>query len=140
MVAETWQQRAAPVVAEVLRAHEVPGMTIAVARGGGPAEHLVAGTDGAGTPLAADTLFPVASITKLAMCYSNVGDAGAQALAASSSITRLALVGNCIGEEGALALLANPAIIALDLRRNDIGPRARIALLKVKARFELLLL
>ncbi len=53
-------------VEEVLRAAQVPGMVLAVARGDRPAEFLAIGEDALGRPLAHDTLFPVASITKLA--------------------------------------------------------------------------
>jgi beta-lactamase class C len=53
-------------VEQVMRANRVPGLVIAAARGGGPPEHLVIGTDAGGRALAADTLFPVASVTKLA--------------------------------------------------------------------------
>jgi len=51
---------------EVLRAARVPGMVLAVAGGARPAEVLALGDDALGRPLARDTLFPVASITKLA--------------------------------------------------------------------------
>jgi beta-lactamase class C len=46
--------------------HGTPGMIIALARGSSVPEHLVVGVDGARTPLSADALFPIASITKLA--------------------------------------------------------------------------
>lgn len=61
-----WEAAVRGVVDDVMLAQGVSGMVIAVARDGGSPEHLVAGTDAAGTPLADDTLFPVASITKLA--------------------------------------------------------------------------
>src|SRR4051794_14681568 len=54
------------VVEEVLRAAQVPGIVLAVARGQAPADILAIGDDAQGHPLARDTLFPVASITKLA--------------------------------------------------------------------------
>src|SRR3954462_13011225 len=54
------------VVEEVLRAAQVPGIVLAVARGQAPADILALGDDALGRPLARDTLFPVASITKLA--------------------------------------------------------------------------
>ncbi len=53
-------------IEEILRIARVPGLVLAVARNGGPVERLVVGADAAGTPLAEDSLFPVASITKLA--------------------------------------------------------------------------
>ena len=61
-----WEATVRGVVDDVMRAQGVSGMVIAVSRGGGSPQHLIAGTDAVGTPLAADTLFPVASITKLA--------------------------------------------------------------------------
>ena len=54
-----------PRVLELLRRPGMPGAVITVARDGHPNEHLVVGTDARGQPLAADSLFPVASITKL---------------------------------------------------------------------------
>ncbi len=53
-------------VREAMRAGQVPGIVAAVARGADPAEFHVVGEDARGQPLAADSLFPVASITKLA--------------------------------------------------------------------------
>ncbi|MDP9373102.1 MAG: beta-lactamase family protein [Chloroflexota bacterium] len=44
----------------------VPGIVVLFARGAAPPAEIVAGADAAGEPLRADTLFPVASITKLA--------------------------------------------------------------------------
>lgn len=51
---------------ELIAAGHVPGLVVAAARAGGPVETLALGTDGAGAPLAPETLFPVASVTKLA--------------------------------------------------------------------------
>jgi CubicO group peptidase (beta-lactamase class C family) len=67
-----------PRVREVLQQHAVPGVVVAVARGGRPIEHLVVGVDACGHTLAADSLFPVASITKLAtaLCVLRLVDTG----------------------------------------------------------------
>lgn len=54
------------VVERALREHGVPGMVVAAARDGGSVEHLCRGSDAAGRELSADTLFPVASVTKMA--------------------------------------------------------------------------
>src|SRR5262245_13906968 len=54
------------VIEEVLRGAQVPGMVLAVTRGVQPAEVLAIGDDALGRQLARDTLFPIASITKLA--------------------------------------------------------------------------
>ena len=62
----SWQSAVRPVVTEVMRAYAVPGVVVAVARGGGPAELLSVGADGAGRPLTPYSLLPVASISKLA--------------------------------------------------------------------------
>lgn len=54
------------------------GIAVAVARRGAPVEHVLVGVDGSGRPLAADSLFPVASITKLAVALAvlRLGDGG----------------------------------------------------------------
>jgi beta-lactamase class C len=77
-MAAQWHGGVQPVVAELMQAHTIPGMVVAVARGNNPPEHLIAGTDGAGQSLAADSLFPVASITKLAtaLAIHRLADAG----------------------------------------------------------------
>jgi CubicO group peptidase (beta-lactamase class C family) len=59
-----------PRVEELLRRPAIPGAVIAVARDGHPIEHLAVGADARGKPLAPDSLFPVASITKLATALS----------------------------------------------------------------------
>jgi beta-lactamase class C len=53
-------------VEDAMRAGQVPGMVLTIARGDHPIEYLSAGTDALGRQLARDSLFPVASITKLA--------------------------------------------------------------------------
>ncbi|MDQ2997608.1 MAG: beta-lactamase family protein, partial [Chloroflexota bacterium] len=53
-------------VEEALQVGRIPGMVVAVARRQAPLEYLALGDDALGRPLAHDTLFPVASITKLA--------------------------------------------------------------------------
>jgi beta-lactamase class C len=62
----TWQATLQTAAEHTVAARATPGMVIAVAHGQGAAEHVVVGQDGSGTPLAADSLAPVASITKLA--------------------------------------------------------------------------
>ncbi|MBI3969575.1 MAG: beta-lactamase family protein [Chloroflexi bacterium] len=54
------------VVEDAARASRVPGIVVAVARGARPVDLIVVGTDDAGRPLTEDTIFPVASVTKLA--------------------------------------------------------------------------
>src|SRR6266568_4310961 len=61
-----WQTIMQPTIEEILRTASVPGIVIALAQEDGSVEHLVLGTDGQASPLRADTLFPIASITKLA--------------------------------------------------------------------------
>jgi CubicO group peptidase (beta-lactamase class C family) len=62
----TWQSRVQPLVEATMRERGVPGFVIAVARGIRSTEILVAGVDGGGAALEPGSLFPVASITKLA--------------------------------------------------------------------------
>jgi beta-lactamase class C len=70
------------VVAEAMQRGQAPGLALAVARGDRPIEYLIAGADALGTPLTRDTLFPVASITKLATALAvlRLADSGALAL------------------------------------------------------------
>jgi CubicO group peptidase (beta-lactamase class C family) len=69
-------------VEEVLRGAQVPGIVLAVARGERPVEVLAIGADAQGRPLARNTLFPVASITKLATALAvlRLADQGALTL------------------------------------------------------------
>ncbi|MFN8482743.1 MAG: serine hydrolase domain-containing protein [Anaerolineae bacterium] len=62
-----------------LGAFEMPGMVVAATRGDEAAETLVVGVDDAGLPLARDSLFPVASVTKLATALAvlRLADGGA---------------------------------------------------------------
>ncbi len=50
----------------VMRSAQLPGIGVAVARGQAAPQFLFVGTDAAGAPLGNDSLFPVASISKLA--------------------------------------------------------------------------
>lgn len=54
------------IIRELVEARRVPGIVLAVQRGAGQVRHTVFGSDAAGNPLAEDTLFGVASITKMA--------------------------------------------------------------------------
>lgn len=56
----------AHAVDTILDSGLVPGVSVLVARAGRVAEHVVRGSDAHGQPLRADSLFPVASITKMA--------------------------------------------------------------------------
>jgi beta-lactamase class C len=62
----SWQARVRPVVEDILQARGVSGAVFAVSRDFEPPDYLVVGSDAAGVALAPDTLFPVASVTKLA--------------------------------------------------------------------------
>ncbi len=55
-----------PALEAVLQPSRMKGMAVVVARQGRPAELLVLGTDAADRPLTRESLFPVASVTKLA--------------------------------------------------------------------------
>src|SRR6476659_4561692 len=99
-------QQVRDVAEEVMRGAQVPGMVLAAARGAQPAELLAIGEDALGRPLAPDTLFPVASITKLATALAvlRLADQGAltlddqlsehlpEALAAQHGVTIRALL------------------------------------------------
>ena len=52
---------------DVMAAGHVPGMAVLIARGHRPVEQHWLGVDGAGNPVRPDSLFPVASVTKLAV-------------------------------------------------------------------------
>ena len=52
---------------ETMASSQVPGIVLVLAQGDAPLKHVVVGTDAEGNPLARDSLFPVASITKLAV-------------------------------------------------------------------------
>ncbi len=55
-----------PVLEGVLLAARMKGICVAFARNGQAPETICLGTDASGNPVAADSLFPVASVTKLA--------------------------------------------------------------------------
>jgi CubicO group peptidase (beta-lactamase class C family) len=59
-----------PRISELLQRPAISGVVIAVARDGHPVEHLAVGSDARGRPLTPDSLFPVASITKLVTALS----------------------------------------------------------------------
>lgn len=68
-----------PQIEETLQRYGMPGAAIAIARDQHPIEVLAVGTDARGVAIASDSLFPVASITKLATALSvlRLADAGA---------------------------------------------------------------
>jgi CubicO group peptidase (beta-lactamase class C family) len=67
-----------PLLRTDVDAGRTAGVAVAVARRGETVEQVVVGTDGTGRPLAADSLFPVASLTKLAVALAvlRLADAG----------------------------------------------------------------
>jgi CubicO group peptidase (beta-lactamase class C family) len=69
-------------VAEVMQRGQVPGIALAVARGEQPVEYVIVGEDAHGRPLTRESLFPVASVTKLAAALAvlRLADSGALAL------------------------------------------------------------
>ncbi len=70
------------IVQGALAAFEMPGLVVAATRGDEPPETLVVGVDDAGLPLSRNSLFPVASVTKLATALAvlRLVDAGAVGL------------------------------------------------------------
>src|SRR5262245_8833891 len=69
-------------VEDAMRYGQTPGVALAVARVDRRIEYLIVGSDALGRPLARDTLFPVASVTKLATALAvlRLADSGALAL------------------------------------------------------------
>jgi CubicO group peptidase (beta-lactamase class C family) len=67
-----------PLLRADIEAGRTTGVAVAAAGRGEPVEQVVVGADGTGRPLAADSLFPVASITKLAVALAvlRLADAG----------------------------------------------------------------
>lgn len=123
-----WAQRLRPKIERYVQEQPTPGMIVAIARGNGAPAHVVAGCDGAGTPLAVDSVFPVASITKLATALAvlRLVDAGDLALddplarhlpgaaAAVEGVTLRRLLCHTAGLPGDLAPDAAPYTAALD--------------------------
>lgn len=66
MSAATIVEQLRPAIAQTLAAARAPGLVLALIRGSQPAIVVAEGNDASERPLAADSLFPVASITKLA--------------------------------------------------------------------------
>lgn len=83
-----WQTTLTPVVKEMQRDGTAPGMVIAVQRAGEAPEYLVTGVDAAAMPLSADSLFPVASITKLATALAILRLVAAGELALDTPLAR----------------------------------------------------
>src|SRR5262245_14264224 len=69
-------------VEDAMERGQVPGIALAVARLERPIDYLIVGADALGRPLDRDTLFPVASITKLATALAvlRLAESGALAL------------------------------------------------------------
>lgn len=124
---EAWRERVEAIAAQVVGS-EAPGLVVAVAHGEQPPAYLCTGTDGAGYPLAVDTLFPVASLTKLAttLAVLRLAAAGSLALddplavhlpeaaAAQEGVTLRALLCHSAGLPTDLASAAAPYTPALN--------------------------
>ena len=85
----TWQTAVRPTIDTVLQAEAVTGMVLAVAQGDGAAEQLWLGADATGMALSPTTLFPVASLTKLATALAVLRLIAAGAMTLDESLTRL---------------------------------------------------
>jgi CubicO group peptidase (beta-lactamase class C family) len=81
-MATPFQVALQPTIVEAIEMFDIPGFAIIAARSGHPVEHFVVGTDAAGTPLNEDSIFPIASIGKLAVALAvlRLADAGQVAL------------------------------------------------------------
>jgi CubicO group peptidase (beta-lactamase class C family) len=84
----TWQEAIRPAAETIVRECGLPGLAIAVAREDAPLEHLTIGVDGAGRLLAADSLFPIASISKLAVALAILRLAAGGALRLDDPVAR----------------------------------------------------
>lgn len=116
------------VLEDVMSARAVPGFVIAVVRGDGPPEHLVIGADGTGTPLSEESLFPIASVTKLAAALTvlRLADRGVLAIddslqlylpdaaAAGEGVTVRALLSHTAGLPDDIDPALAPYTLALD--------------------------
>jgi CubicO group peptidase (beta-lactamase class C family) len=124
----SWRSAVQPIIEEAMRDKGVPGVVITVARGNQTPEYLVTGADAAGRPLAVDSLFPVASITKLATALAMLRLVAAgvatlddplarhlpDAAAASEGVTLRTLLCHTSGLPGDLAAGAAPYQPGLD--------------------------
>lgn len=61
-----WAETVGAAVEEAMRTSQIPGIVVAAVSDDRELGYLAAGSDAAGRPIGRDTLFPVASITKLA--------------------------------------------------------------------------
>jgi CubicO group peptidase (beta-lactamase class C family) len=75
----SFSEQIRPLAEQALQTFHVPGLVIAVRHHAEAPAYMVVGRDAAGVPLAETTLFPVASITKLAVALAvlRLADAGA---------------------------------------------------------------
>jgi len=79
-----------PIMERMMDECQLCGMAVAAVRSGQPVEAVVLGTDARGQPLAEDSLFPVASVTKLATALAvlRLVDRHILALARSINVVR----------------------------------------------------
>jgi CubicO group peptidase (beta-lactamase class C family) len=76
------------LVEHSLRSFQVPGLIVALTEQRAAPSYLIAGADAAGVPLREDSMFPVASITKLAVALAVLRLADAGALSWRDSLAR----------------------------------------------------
>jgi beta-lactamase class C len=100
----------------LIEAGYLPGMVLAAAHASGRIESVALGTDAAGTALLVDTLFPVASITKLATALAVLRLVGANRLALDDELAHH-VPGATAAQPGVTlrALLCHAAGLPLDL-------------------------
>jgi CubicO group peptidase (beta-lactamase class C family) len=77
-MATRFQDALQPTIREAIDTFDIPGFAIIAARSGQPVERCFAGADAAGAPLNDDSIFPIASIGKLAVALAvlRLADAG----------------------------------------------------------------
>jgi CubicO group peptidase (beta-lactamase class C family) len=121
-----WRAALRPIIDDVQATFQVPGMGIAVARGEGSAELLFVGTDGKGQPLDPATLFPVASITKLATALSVLRLADLGLLAIDNPVGSYLPDATGVPDVPVRQLLCHLSGLPVDLAGADAGYTAEL--------------
>lgn len=106
-------------VETVVSGGHVPGIMLAVAQGDRPVNYVAVGVDGAGRPIARDSLFPIASITKLATALAVLRLADAGELAIDDPLGVYLPSAACAQPEVTLrTLLSHTSGLPLDVARS----------------------
>lgn len=106
-----------PLLSDLARASRMKGLAVAYARGDRPIEAVFYGTDAAGRAIGGDTLFPVASVTKLATALAVLRLADSGVLGLDGPLARHLPEAGASGHYGVTVrrLLSHSAGLPLDL-------------------------